>query len=70
MGLGSSIWVINPIRFSRGVMEIGKLEQEVERQRQKIFRGDQPHPPGAAIGGLILMGIGTSRFSPNLRHAR
>lgn len=25
--------------LSGGVMEIGKLEQEVERQRQKIFRG-------------------------------
>lgn len=28
-----------PDQVLSGVMEIGKLEQEVERQRQKIFRG-------------------------------
>jgi anthranilate/para-aminobenzoate synthase component I len=37
-------------------MEIGKLEQEVERQRQKNISWDQPHPPGAAIGGFDFDG--------------
>ena len=42
--------------LSGGGMEIGKLEQEVERQRQKNISWDQPHPPGAAIGGFDFDG--------------
>ena len=42
--------------LSGGVTEIGKLEQEVERQRQKNISWDQPHPPGAAIGGFDFDG--------------
>jgi len=42
--------------LSGGVMEIGKLEQEVERQRGKNISWDQPHPPGAAIGGFDFDG--------------
>jgi anthranilate/para-aminobenzoate synthase component I len=42
--------------LSGGVMEIGKLEQAVERQREKNISWDQPHPPGAAIGGFDFDG--------------
>ena len=42
--------------LSGRLMEIGKLEQEVERQMQKNISWDQPHPPGAAIGGFDFDG--------------
>lgn len=36
--------------------EIGRLEEEVERQREKNISWDQPHPPGAAMGGFDFEG--------------
>ena len=42
--------------LSGGPTEIGKLEEEMERQRKKNILWDQPHPPGAAIGGFDFKG--------------
>jgi hypothetical protein len=42
--------------LSGGPTEIGKLEEEMERQRKKNILWDQPHPPGAAIGGFDFEG--------------